>query len=107
MDTILRSEAVKIINTGVACTVEFVECNRKKGTGGKLRKLINWCRLTMDVPVTGLPGIYQAKETWERQNNTMENEMIMLRDPDNNMKHPIPVHYWLLCSFNGKRIING
>lgn len=107
MHTMLRSEAVKMINSGIAVTVEFVECNRKKGTGGRLRKLVNWCRLSIDVAEKGVVGIYQGKETWARKNDTLDNDIIMMRDPDNNMKHPIPVHYWLLCSINGKRIING
>lgn len=102
---IQRWEAVKHINTGVACTVEFVECDRKRGTGGKLRRLVNYALLTKDVKADGVAGMVQQQQTWTRQNDTMGNEIIMLYDPDNTMKHPQPVHYWLLCTLNGKRIV--
>jgi hypothetical protein len=105
MDVIERWQAVQQINTGIACTVEYVEADRKRGTGGKLVKLVNWARLTKDVGANGVAGIYQATETFARQRNTLDNEIIMMYDPDNTMKHPKPVHYWLLCSFNGKRIV--
>lgn len=102
---IQRHEAVQAINKGTACIIEFVEADRRRGTGGKLRKLVNWARLTKDVDVDGLAGIYSSQQTWDRQKETLGNEVIMMYDPDNTMKHPIPVHYWLLCSYNGKRII--
>lgn len=102
---IQRHEAVQHINTGVACIVEFVEANRTKGTGGKLRKLMNWARLTKEVSTDGIVGQYESRDTWERQKTTIDKEIIMMYDPDNTMMHPIPVHYWLLCSLNGKRIV--
>jgi hypothetical protein len=104
-NVIERWAAVQQINTGVACTIEYVECNVKKGTGGKLVKLTNWARLTKDVKVDGVAGHFESNETWERQRNTLDKEIIILYNPTNTMQHPRPVHYWLLCSFNGKRIV--
>lgn len=104
-EVIERWQAFQHINTGVAVTVEYVECNRKKGTGGKLVKLTNWALLTKDVPVDGLAGHFENKQTWERQRKTLNKEIIMLYNPVNTMQHPRPVHYWLLCTLNGKRIV--
>lgn len=103
--TIQRWDAAQLLMKGTAYTVEYVECDRKRGTGGKLKKLVNWARLVKEVDPGGLAGHYVSKLTWERQKTTLNNEIIMMHDPDNPMKHPVPVHYWLLCSIDGKRII--
>lgn len=105
LQVIQRWEAVQLINSGVPVTVEFVEADRRRGTGGRLRKLVNWAILTKDIDTSGLAAHVQRKQTWQRQKITLDNEIIMMYDPDNNMKHPIPVHYWLLCTINGKRIV--
>lgn len=102
---ITRWDAVQEINKGMACTIEYVECNVSKGTGGKLVKLTNWARLTKDLAPGGLAGMYQSRETWQRQVDTLDQEIIKMYNPTNNMQHPRPVHYWLLCSLNGKRIV--
>lgn len=104
-DVIERWDAQQLINSGVAVTIEYVEANRKKGTGGKLVKLTNWALLTKDVVVDGLAGHFESKQTWERQRKTMDKEIFMMYNPNNSMQHPKPVHYWLLCSLNGKRVV--
>lgn len=105
--TILRSEAAALINTGVAVTLEYVEADRRRGTGGKLVKLVNWAKMNIDTVSSGLPALYVTRDQFRRQVKTLDKEIITMYHPENTMLHPKPVHYWLMCTLNGKRIING
>jgi hypothetical protein len=106
--TIMRSEVMAEINSGrpFDC-LEFVTADRRRGTGGKLIITRKWRRLFQDMPLENLPGYIKKK--FERMLSTRQGNRkdFVIFNPGLPAQHPITVHYWLMVSFNGKRIING
>lgn len=108
--TILRSEAIKIINSGRPFdSLEFVTADQRRGTGGDLVHKQRWQRITENMKMENLPTFF--RRNFERQNNTHSGSRatkhFVIFNPASLKDHPITVHYWLMVSLNGKRIING
>lgn len=108
-EVIMRSKVMAEINSGRPFkSLEFVTADRRRGTGGDLIECRGWMRLREDMPAPALPSFYRKK--FERMKNTRQPgnlKSFVIFNPGNRATHPITVHYWLMVSFNGKRIING
>lgn len=110
--TILRSDVYKLIHSGEAFDMQFVTCNRKKGTGGDLITAEGWmvlnARETSDVK--GETDEYEEADTplgdGGKDPNHEENGTVNVFNPANPGYHPVKVHYDLITTFNGKRVIN-
>lgn len=107
---IMRSQVMAEINSGRPFdSLQFVTADRKRGTGGKLIDCRKWMRLRENLPLKDLPAFLKAKyerilKTRHAGRNTKH---FVIFNPAQPVAHPITVHYWLMVSFNGKRIING
>jgi hypothetical protein len=77
-------DVIKAIESGEPFTLIFVTADRRRGTGGELITLENWCKKA--------PGTTP--------------KTVRLFNPDNAETHPITVHHKLIQFFNGKRVIN-
>lgn len=107
-DTIMRSEVMAEINKGKPFkSLEFVTADQRRGTGGKLVLCQKWRRLMQDMALENLPQYISKK--FKRLLNTRQGNRkdFVIFNPALPAQHPITVHYWLMVSFNGKRIING
>lgn len=106
-ETIMRSEAIRIINKGLPFTLSFVTADRRRGTGGDLITVKKWMKLREGLPADQRPAAYQEKHQPLRDSNNHLNKTIRIFNPGNRRVHPITVHYRLMQELNGKRIING
>lgn len=95
-----------VINNGQPFTLEFVTADESRGTGGKLIEVRNWMKLRNNMPVGTLPG-YTKKFTPKKDSRNHENRVFRIFNPANKTVHPITVHYRLMQSINGKKILNG
>lgn len=101
--TILRSEVLRQLDGGEPFhSLEFVKCDRKRGTGGELVKLTGWAKMTTDP----LPEVRKTDGSLAISKRKTK-KVVNLFNPQNRMHHPIGVHLLLMLTFNGKRILNG
>lgn len=107
--TILRSKVYEHIHSGEPFDMEFVTCDRRRGTGGELIHAKAWMILTMpgEKPAAGAPGATKAQTASATKNpHHSDNGTVNIFNPANAGYHPISVHYDLIQFFNGKRVIN-
>lgn len=107
--TILRSQALQEIDTGEPFDMEFVACDRKRGTGGELIHVKGWQKMSARGQAEQMPGrIRKAAISMLSKNpNHWEHRTINIFNPLNRGTHPIKVHFRLIQFFNGKRVLNG
>lgn len=107
--TIRRSEALQIIESGVPFTMEFVTADVRRGTGGDLIKVVNWQKVSGQPVAEAVPGQLPAKTTTSESRNPkhFQHKTFNIYNPASRNLHPHKVHFRLLISLNGKRIING
>lgn len=102
---------MQFIESGRPFTLEFVTADVKRGTGGELIKVVNWQKVHSQptaenknqVPGTIEPGTMNTS----RNPNHYQHKTFNIFNPANRQLHPHKVHFRLLISLNGKRIING
>jgi hypothetical protein len=102
-----------LIKTGQPITLEYVTADRKRGTGGELIKCENW-QLVRPLPdkqpaTTGQAAGEPAPPatTATKDPNHFQHKTFNIFNPANRSAHVRKVHYRLLLTLNGKRIING
>lgn len=105
--TILRSKVYELLHSGAPFDMEFITCNRKKGTGGELITCEGW----MKVGGGQQSSVSHQQPSVATENTTKNphhgaNGTINVFNPANAGVHPITVHYDLIQFFNGKRVIN-
>lgn len=102
--TLLRSEAIKIIDSGEPFDMEFVTADRRRGTGGDLITVSGWCKKSAETIKDIKPGHIPVKKGPAKRNTF---KTVRIYNPTNSDTHPITVHYKLIQFLNGKRILNG
>jgi hypothetical protein len=105
VDHILRSEVLKIAESGEHFDMVFVTADRRRGTGGDLIDVKQWQKVDAKRTKPGQRRAPRAQRS--KDPNHWENKTINICNPNNNSQHPIAVHYRLIQFFNGKRVING
>lgn len=103
--TILRSEAMKIIHSGVPFSAEIVTADRRRGTGGDLLTVKNWMKVNKENAIAGDIGINLGDTV--RDPNHHLHKTVNIFNPANRKHHPTKLHFRLLVTFNGKRVLNG
>ena len=108
MDTVLRSDILKILDTGEPFDMEFVTADRRRGTGGKLITVKGWVK-QKEQPVEDRPvGQHTpAKQRLVKDPAHRKNGTINIKNPGNKHVHPHKVHVALILTLNGKKVING
>ena len=102
--TILRSEVINTMDTGQPFTMEFVKCDRKRGTGGELVKVEGWQKMKGEAAGEVSPGDHPKRGSGSRPRPI---KVVNILNPHSRLHHPIGVHVMLMLTFNGKRILNG
>jgi hypothetical protein len=108
--TILRSEALKFINSGQPFSLEFVTADVRRGTGGKLISVKNWMKVSGESTEERAPGQKPAPKQVpgaEKNPNHFQHKTINIYNPANRSVHVHKVHFRLILSINGKKVING
>lgn len=106
--TILRSEVLKLADTGEPFHMIFVTADRRRGTGGELIEVKEWVKMSADAPREMLPGKTRRKAMdMTRSPNHWAHKTINIWNPNNKKVHPHKVHIRLIQFFNYKRVING
>jgi hypothetical protein len=106
MDTILRSEVLKLVDTGASFDMEFVTADRRRGTGGKLIELKAWQKKIGQPVEDTIPGQH-IRRTKPKDPNHYKHGTINVFNPANKAVHPHKVHVPLIQTFNGKKVVNG
>jgi hypothetical protein len=109
MDTILRSEVMKLVDTGDPFTMEFVTADRRRGTGGKLIEVINWVKKVGQPVEDTIPGKHIRRKASEvkKDPDHWRHGTFNIENPGNKALHLHKVHVPLMQTFNGKKIVNG
>lgn len=106
--TILRSEVLKLADTGEPFQMVFVTADRRRGTGGELIEVKDWVKMSARTPEESRPGQKRKKNPLMRKApNHYEHKTINIINPTNKKLHPHKVHIRLIQFFNHKRVING
>jgi hypothetical protein len=108
MDTILRSEVVKLVDNGEAFDMEFVTADRRRGTGGKLIDVKGWVKKKGKPVDDTVPGKHIRQKTDVKKDpNHWRHGTFNIENPGNKALHLYKVHIPLILTFNSKRVING
>lgn len=108
MESILRSDVLKLIDTGEPFTMEFVTADRKRGTAGKLIRVENWIKVKQPpVDQRGGTSAAPAPSGTFKDPNHYGNGTINIQNPTFKQLHIHKVHSALILTFNGKKLING
>jgi hypothetical protein len=104
-ETILRSEAWRIIDSGQSFNLEVVSGDLRRKTGGKYYRLTGWTKRKGEPAEEAMPGekrLKAAKDPGHHKNKTC-----VIYNPHNREVHPMTIHWRLIQYLNRKRIING
>jgi len=104
--TILRHVALEEIDSGKPFKLEFITCDRRRGTGGELKQVVNWVKVKGDPADIRLPGRQIKKSELNDLRRASGIKEFNIYNPLNPSDHIKKVHYRLMVFFNGKRIID-
>lgn len=107
MESIFRSQAIAVINTGQPFNLDFVTADRRRGTGGEYISVKGWMKVKGDLPEEARPGHFKKVHSPKTDRNNHINKTFLIFNPANRGVHPITVHYRLMQLINGKHISNG
>lgn len=102
METILRYDVLKEMDSGRAFSMSFVSYDAKRRTGGELKRVVNWCKMKKE----------QAPMTKEARTNALSPKRyepattVNIYNPNIHQQHPVKVHLSLITTFNDKIVIN-
>lgn len=109
MDTILRSEVMKLVDTGASFDMEFVTADRRRGTGGKLVDVKGWEKKVGQPVEDTVPGKYirRKADNIRKDPEHYRHGTFNIFNPTNKALHLHKVHVPLILTFNSKRVVNG
>jgi hypothetical protein len=105
MDTILRSEAKKLIDSGVPFNLSFIKADRRRGLAGEYMEVTHWQKVKADTEPDVIPGQPELKPEIVKDPNHRANKTFNIFDPADPKQHPVKVHYRLMHVFNEKLIV--
>jgi hypothetical protein len=104
--TILRHEVLKQLDTGELFDMVFIMADRRRGTGGKIKRVSNWVKIKGSEPVSRLPGEFsRSQQSLKKDPHHLEHKTINIYNPGNAGDHATKVHWRLIVFFNGKRVL--
>src|SRR5687767_11044912 len=88
-ETILRHEVLKELDTGEPFDdMVFITADRRRGTGGKIKRVNNWVKIKGGESVSRLPGEFSRKlPTLKRNPQHAEHKTINIYNPGNPGDH--------------------
>lgn len=105
METILRSEAKKIIDSGMRFSLAFVKADRRRGEAGEYVQVNNWQKVQQDPAPEAIPGQPALKKELARDPSHQVHKTFNIFNPADRRQHPVKVHYRLMHIFNDKIIV--
>jgi ethanolamine utilization protein EutQ (cupin superfamily) len=106
-ETILRYQVMKEMDKGSAFSMCWVTYNAKKGTGGELKSVVNWCKVKQELKAdTEAPANVTTKNRPLYDPDHWNHGTVNIMNPNNYGQHITKVHWALITIFNGKRVIN-
>lgn len=102
MDTILRYEVLRHLDSGEAFSMSFITYDEKRKTGGKLKSVVNWVKSkgTVEEVIKEKAGALPVKSVYRPATT------VNIYNPNGGDQHMTKVHLSLITIFNGKRVIN-
>lgn len=105
---VLRSEAMRIIRAGQPFNMEFVEADRRRGTGGELVSVLKWMIVHKGMSDSEVSEAVLSRKTVRRKDPAhWMHKTFNIFNPADRKQHAVKVHYRLILSLNGKKVING
>lgn len=103
--TITRYEALKLIETGEPFDLVFITADRRRGTGGQIKRVKGWLKVmrNSDDAPSGVGNLSKAMQS--RDPRHFEHRTFNIFNPSNPADHAHKVHWRLMAFFNGKRIV--
>jgi hypothetical protein len=106
METILRSVAWKIIDSGELFDIGFVTADRRRGTGGDYKELKGYRKVMKEQVSEHLPGkVHTPKRDLRKDPQHSVHKTFNICNPNNPNIHMHKVHYRLFDRFNGKTVL--
>lgn len=94
------------LDTGEPFDLVFITADRRRGTGGKIKRVSNFVKIIGSEPVSSLPGEFSRKgPTLKKDPRHTEHKTINIFNPGNPGDHATKVHWRLIIFFNGKRVL--
>lgn len=107
----MRSECLKIMDSGEPFGLAYVTADRRRGTGGKVVEVENWVKVSTVPEVSAADAEAAAGKdvpvTPTRKPNHRLHGTINIANPGNKYVHIHKVHVALILTFNGKKVTNG
>lgn len=103
--TIFRHEVLKELDGGEQFDMVFITADRRRGTGGKIKRVSNWVKIKGGEPVSRLPGEFSRKGGAKKNPQHLEHKTINIYNPVNPGDHAMKVHWRLIIFFNGKLVL--
>lgn len=104
--TILRHEVLRAMDTGNPFDLEFITADRRRGTGGKVKRVKGWAKIVGDMSnMVRRPGQFKHIAATPKNPHHTKHKTINIYNPGNDRDHAISVHWRLMIFFNNKRIL--
>lgn len=102
--TILRHEVLVHLDTGASFDMVFITADKRRGTGGKIKRVKNWQKIVGQRVDARVPLHIAAG--CKKKPNHHEHKTVNIYDPRHGMQEVSKVHWRLMVYFNNKRIID-
>lgn len=105
--TILRHEVIQQLDTGEPFDMVFITADRRRGTGGKIKRVSNWVKIKGSEPVSRLPGEFSRSpgRSLKKDPRHSDHKTINIYNPANPGDHATKVHWRLIVFFNSQRVL--
>ena len=103
--TIMRHEALKIIDSGQSFDLVFITADRRRGTGGEVKRVVGWQKISDSEAPGRLPGQFAKKTALVKDPRHGQHKTINIYNPNRPAEHPMKVHWRLMIYMNGKMIL--
>jgi hypothetical protein len=105
-ETILRSEAWKLIDSGQPFNLGFVTADRRRGTGGEYKEVTGYRKVQKDpLPEVKSGKPFRIADKLKTNPNHGVHKTTNIYDPRDPRKHITKIHYRLFDRFNGKTVL--
>jgi hypothetical protein len=105
---ILMNDVLNEMDSGKPFKMSFVTADRKKGTGGELKEVINWAKVMGIDDDDRLAGqiVRSGSKSNTRKPDHFRHRTFNIYNPNDPHAHIVKVHWRLILFFNNKRVIN-
>lgn len=104
--TILRHQVLQQMDTGGSFDLVFITADRRRGTGGKIKRVKNWQKICGQRGEARLPAHLATRVNTSKNPEHSTHKTVNIYDPRHAMQDVTKVHWRLMVYFNNKRIID-